>query len=86
MRARIEEAYAVLKAMVEEEKRSKLWTEDGDSELIGLSEETDVAHAEAEEQYDGTTGEGVEQDVLSTCEERPTEDKVEITITGTERD
>ena len=45
--------------------------------------------AEAEGWYHGTTGEGVEQVTLSTCGERPTEDKVRIgeaTINDSEED
>ena len=37
--------------MVEEEERSRSRTKAGETELIGLPEETDVAYAEAEEQY-----------------------------------
>ena len=86
IRARIEEAYAALKAMVKEEERSRPRTEVRELELIGLTEETDVAHAEVEEQCHGTTGEGAEQDTLSTCQKEPIEDKVEMRIAGTERD
>ena len=86
IRARVEEAYTALKAMVEEEERSRSQTEANETELISLPEETDVAHVEAKERYHVTTGEGAEQDALSTCEERPAEDKVEIPIVGKEID
>ena len=75
--------------MVEEEERSGTRSDCGDSKLVGLPYERDEAHAEAEERYDGTTGEGVEQDVLSTCGERQTEGEVgfrEMTIMGLERE
>ena len=50
--------------MVEEEERPGTRSDCGDSKLVGLPYERDEAHAEAEERYDGTTGEGVEQDVV----------------------
>ena len=66
IRARVEEAYTALKAMVEEEERSRPRTDSRNTELIGLPDGTNVAHAEPEERYHGTTGEGMEQVALST--------------------
>ena len=82
IRAQVEEAYTALKAMVEEEERSRSPTKADEPELISLLEETDWAHAEAEELYHGTTRKGVGQDALSTCEERQVEDKTETPDIG----
>ena len=68
--------------MVEEEEKSRPRTEAGDTGLIGLPKEMNVAHAEIEERYDGTMGEGAEQDALLTCEERQVEDKTETPDIG----
>ena len=75
-----------LKVMVEEEEKSRPRTEAGDTWLIGLPKETNVAHAEAEERYDGTVVEGEEKDALSTCKERPDEDKTETLIVCSDQD
>ena len=69
LEARTEEAYADLKVMVEEEEKSWLRTKAGDTGLIGIPEETNVAYDMAEERYIGTTGRGAEQDTLSTTRE-----------------
>ena len=68
--------------MIEEEEKFRSWTDFGITKLIDLSEETDVAHVEAEERYEAP----MEQDALSICGEGPAEDKVEMTIAGPERD
>ena len=39
--------------MIEEEEKFRSWTDFGITKLIDLSEETDVAHVEAEERYEG---------------------------------
>ena len=49
-------AYAALKAMVEEEEKSRPRTKAGDTGLIGLPKEMNVVHSEAEERYNGTIG------------------------------
>ena len=76
VKALVREPYEVLKAMVEEEERSGTQSDSGDLELVDLPDKADMAHAEAEEWYHGTMGEGVEQDALSTCGERPAEEEV----------
>ena len=58
----IEEAYAALKVMVEEEEKSWPRTEARDTRLIDILEETNVAHKGAEEWYDDNTGKGLEED------------------------
>ena len=87
--ALVQEAYEALKAMVEEEEIIGAQSDSSDLELVGLPDEADMAHVEAEGRYHGSTGEGAECDTLSTCGERPTKYKVEfgeITIMGLERD
>ena len=69
-----------LKVMVEEEEKSRLRTEAGDTGLIRNPEETNVAYDEAEDRYDGTTGGGREQDTLPICGNRTTEDEAEMPI------
>ena len=87
--ALVREAYEALKAVVEEEEVFGTQSDSGDSELVGLPEEIDEAHVEPAEQYDGTMGEGMAHDALSTCEKRLNERAVvfgEMMIVGLERD
>ena len=74
--ARIAEAYAALEAMLEEEERRRPQAE---------TEKTDLPHATAEDRYHGTTGEGAEQNALSTCGDRTAKDEAEIQIAEPER-
>ena len=74
--ALVREAYKALKAMVDEEERSHKQTDYGDSKLVDFSDKSDMDQAEAKKRNDGTMGEGVEQDALSTCRESPTEEEV----------
>ena len=73
IKARVEETYAALKALVEEEKRSRSQAD---------AEETDLPYEMEKYRYDGTTGAGAEQDTLSTCGNRTVEAKAGIPITG----
>ena len=70
--------------MVKEEERSRPRTEAGDTGLIGVPEETNVAHKGVEERYISTTGYGAEPATLSKCGERTAKDKAEDPIASTE--
>ena len=75
--------------MVDEEEGSGVQTDSGNSEIVEIPDKVEMDQAEAKEWYDGTTGEGVEQDTLSTYGERPTEDEVgygEMMIASSEKD
>ena len=75
IRAQVEEAYAALKALVEEEERSRSQAN---------AEETGLPYEMAENRYHDTTGGGAEQETLSTCGNKTAEDKAEIPIVGSE--
>ena len=58
--------------MVEEEERFRPRTEAGDTGLIGIPEETNVAYDTTEERNIGTAEGGVEQETLPTFRRRRT--------------
>ena len=73
--ARIAEAYAALKAMLEDEERSSFQSK---------AKEADLPHEMAEYRYDGVMREGVKQNTLPTCGERMAKDQAENQIADKE--
>ena len=72
---RIAEAYVALEAMLDDEERMRPQSE---------AEGANLPYEMAEDRYDGTAGEGAEQDALLDNGERTAEDKAEDPIASTE--